>query len=164
MKQISEAVKKDQILYYFKTQWPVLLAVTISGLIYNLGLLAGPWFEGRMTRCLVDILGGKAGYRDMLVLVTAYVISIAIVQISRYIKRFYVRRFANNVNRDMKGDPVPQPGAQKPCRTGRRGCRKCDDQGNPGCGRLRGGYAEIYHRDLRYRCGTGSICGDAVIL
>ncbi len=102
MKQISEAVKKDQILYYFKTQWPVLLAVTFSGLIYNLGLLAGPWFEGRMTGCLVDILGGKAGYQDMLVLVTAYVISIAIVQISRYIKRFYVRRFANNVNRDMK--------------------------------------------------------------
>ena len=102
MKQISEAVKKDQILHYFKTQWPVLLAVTISGLIYNLGLLAGPWFEGRMTGCLVDILGGKAGYRDMLVLVTAYVMSIAIVQISRYIKRFYVRRFANNVNRDMK--------------------------------------------------------------
>lgn len=102
MKQISEAAKKDQILYYFKTQWPVLLAVTFSGLIYNLGLLAGPWFEGRMTGCLVDILGGKAGYRDMLVLVTAYVISIAIVQIARYIKRFYVRRFANNVNRDMK--------------------------------------------------------------
>ena len=102
MKQISEAVKKDQILYYFKTQWPVLLAVTFSGLIYNLGLLAGPWFEGRMTGCLVDILGGKAGYQDMLVLVTAYVMSIAIVQISRYIKRFYVRRFANNVNRDMK--------------------------------------------------------------
>ena len=102
MKQISEAVKKDQILYYFKNQWSVLLAVTFSGLIYNLGLLTGPWFEGRMTGCLVDILGGKAGYRDMLVLVTAYVISIAIVQIARYIKRFYVRRFANNVNRDMK--------------------------------------------------------------
>lgn len=27
MKQIYEAAKKDQILYYFKTQWPVLLAV-----------------------------------------------------------------------------------------------------------------------------------------
>ena len=40
MKQISEAAKKDQILHYFKTQWPVRLAVTISGLIYNLGLLA----------------------------------------------------------------------------------------------------------------------------
>ena len=98
----SNAGKKDQVLYYFKNQWPVLLAVTVSGLIYNLGLLAGPWFEGRMTGCLVNILGGKAGYQDMLWLVIAYVIAIAIVQVARYIKRFYVRRFANNVNKDMK--------------------------------------------------------------
>ncbi len=102
MKQKSNAAKKDQVLYYFKAQWPVLLAVTVSGLIYNLGLLAGPWFEGRMTGCLVDILGKNAEYADMLVLVIAYVISIAIVQIARYVKRFYVRRFANNVNKDMK--------------------------------------------------------------
>ena len=102
MKQKANTAKKDQVLYYFKAQWPVLLAVTVSGLIYNLGLLAGPWFEGRMTGCLVDILGKNAEYADMLVLVTAYVISIAIVQIARYVKRFYVRRFANNVNKDMK--------------------------------------------------------------
>ena len=102
MKPKANAVKKDQILYYFKAQWPVLLAVTVSGLIYNLGLLAGPWFEGRMTGCLVDILGKNAEYADMLVLVIAYVISIAIVQIARYVKRFYVRRFANNINKDMK--------------------------------------------------------------
>ncbi len=102
MKPRANAVKKDQILYYFKAQWPVLLAVTVSGLIYNLGLLAGPWFEGRMTGCLVDILGKNAEYADMLVLVIAYVISIAIVQIARYVKRFYVRRFANNINKDMK--------------------------------------------------------------
>ena len=38
----------------------------------------------------------------MAVLVAAYVAAIAVVQISRYIKRFYVRRFANNVNRRMK--------------------------------------------------------------
>ena len=55
-----------------------------------------------MTGCLVDILGDNVGYRDMPVLVIAYVTAIAIVQIARYIKRFYVRRFANNVNRDMK--------------------------------------------------------------
>ena len=92
----------DRILSYFKMQWPVLLAVTVSGLIYNVGLLAGPWYEGQMTGCLVNILGGNAGYRDMLYLVIGYVSVIAVVQISRYIKRFYVRRFANNVNRDMK--------------------------------------------------------------
>ncbi len=92
----------DRIVSYFKAEWKVLAAVTVSGLIYNLGLLAGPWFEGRMTGCLVDILGGRSGFYDMLVLVIAYVIAIGIVQVSRYIKRFYVRRFANNVNRRMK--------------------------------------------------------------
>lgn len=92
----------DRVLSYFKVEWKVLLAVTVSGLIYNLGLLAGPWFEGRMTGCLVDILNGLGQFSDMAVLVAAYVAAIAIVQISRYIKRFYVRRFANNVNRRMK--------------------------------------------------------------
>ena len=92
----------DRVLSYFKVEWKVLLAVTVSGLIYNLGLLAGPWFEGRMTACLVDILNGFGQFSDMAVLVAAYVAAIAVVQISRYIKRFYVRRFANNVNRRMK--------------------------------------------------------------
>lgn len=92
----------DRVLSYFKVEWKVLLAVTVSGLIYNLGLLAGPWFEGRMTGCLVDILNGLGQFSDMAVLVGAYVAAIAVVQISRYIKRFYVRRFANNVNRRMK--------------------------------------------------------------
>lgn len=92
----------DHVSYYFKSEWHILLIITISGLIYNIGLLAGPWFEGRMTGCLVDILGGNAVFTDMLTLVICYVVSIAVVQISRYIKRFYVRRFSNNVNRNMK--------------------------------------------------------------
>lgn len=98
----KEGFQADRVLSYFKVEWKVLLAVTVSGLIYNLGLLAGPWFEGRMTGCLVDILNGLGQFSDMAVLVAAYVAAIAFVQISRYIKRFYVRRFANNVNRRMK--------------------------------------------------------------
>lgn len=94
--------RPDNVLSYFKAEWKVLLAVTISGLIYNIGLLAGPWFEGKMTGCLVDILSGIRHFSDMQLLVFGYVAIIAVVQISRYIKRFYVRRFANNVNRRMK--------------------------------------------------------------
>lgn len=98
----KEGFQADRVLSYFKVEWKVLLAVTVSGLIYNLGLLAGPWFEGRMTGCLVDILNGLGQFSDMAALVAAYVAAIAVMQISRYIKRFYVRRFANNVNRRMK--------------------------------------------------------------
>lgn len=92
----------NRILSYFRLEWAVLLIVTVSGLIYNIGLLASPWFEGRMTGCLIDILNGKKTFPDMLVLVAFYVAAIALVQICRYIKRFYVRRFSNNVNRRMK--------------------------------------------------------------
>lgn len=92
----------DRVLSYFRAEWRVLLAVTVSGLIYNIGLLAGPWFEGRMTGCLVDILKGFGQLQDMLMLVLGYAMILAVVQTARFIKRFYVRRFANNVNRRMK--------------------------------------------------------------
>ena len=98
----DQTFQPDRVLSYFKKEWKVLVLVTISGLIYNLGLLAGPWFEGKMTGCLVDILKGLGVFSDMLVLILGYVTAIAVVQIARYIKRFYVRRFANNVNRRMK--------------------------------------------------------------
>ena len=103
----------DRVFSYFQKEWKVLLAVIISGLIYNIGLLAGPWFEGEMTGCLVDILKGADQFSDMLVLVLGYVTAIAIVQTARYIKRFYVRRFANNVNRRMKEILYAQSGAEK---------------------------------------------------
>lgn len=98
----NKRFQPDRVLSYFQMEWKVLLIVTVSGLIYNLGLLAGPWFEGQMTGCLVNILQGRSQFTDMLILVVSYIAAIAVVQVSRYIKRFYVRRFANNVNRRMK--------------------------------------------------------------
>lgn len=41
----KQKFEADHVISYFKMEWKVLLAVTVSGLIYNLGLLAGPWFE-----------------------------------------------------------------------------------------------------------------------
>ena len=73
----------DRVFSYFQKEWKVLLAVTISGLIYNIGLLAGPWFEGKMTGCLVDILKGADQFSDMLVLVLGYVTAIAMPPASK---------------------------------------------------------------------------------
>ena len=101
-KNDSKTFQSDRVLSYFKAEWKALLAVTFSGLVYNLGLLAGPWFEGKMAGCLVAVLKGNETFLAMLSLVAGYVAAIAVVQICRYMKRFYVRRFANNVNRRMK--------------------------------------------------------------
>ncbi len=93
----------DRILSYFRVEWAALTAVTVSGLIYNVGLLAAPWFEGRLAQCLADILGGSKTAGAMSVLVLAYIGVTLAVQTARFVKRFYVRRFANNINRRIKG-------------------------------------------------------------
>ena len=94
--------RPDRILAYFQVEWKTLIWIAISGLIYNLGLMAGPWSEGKMVGCLMRILTGAEQFSAMLRLAFFYVIVIGTVQLARYIKRFYVRRFANNVNRRMK--------------------------------------------------------------
>ena len=98
----SAEFQPNRVLSYFKAEWKTLLIVTVSGLIYNIGLLTGPWFEGTMTGYLVKILNGTGQFSGMLMLVISFAVVTAVVQISRYVKRFYVRRFANNVNRRMK--------------------------------------------------------------
>ena len=104
MKQQNKDVfQPDRIGSYFRLEWLPLLFITLSGLVYNIGLLAGPWFEGQMAQCLADILGGSETAGAMAALVVAYIAAILTVQAARFVKRFYVRRFANNINRRMKG-------------------------------------------------------------
>ena len=99
----NKAFRPDRIGSYFRTEWLPLTLVTISGLLYNVGLLAAPWFEGRLAQCLADILGDRETAARMVTLVLSYVPVTLAVQAARFVKRFYVRRFANNVSRRMKG-------------------------------------------------------------
>ena len=99
----GKTFRPDRVLSYFKAEWLPLAFVTLSGLVYNIGLLATPWFEGRLAQCLADILGGSETAAKMAMLVLAYIVVTLAVQAARFIKRFYVRRFANNINRRMKG-------------------------------------------------------------
>ena len=101
--QNDKNFRPDHIGAYFRIEWLPLALVTVSGLIYNIGLLAAPWFEGRLAQCLADILDGSATAAAMALLVLTYVLVTLVVQAARFIKRFYVRRFANNINRRMKG-------------------------------------------------------------
>ena len=92
----------DTILYWFKKEAPILAAVTITGIIYNMGLAAGPWFEGKLVQALADLNAGRAGGKYMLILCLCYVIVIVFVQAMRAIKRLTVRSFANRIGRDLK--------------------------------------------------------------
>ena len=46
----DKTFRPDQISAYFRVEWLSLTLVTVSGLLYNVGLLATPWFEGRLAQ------------------------------------------------------------------------------------------------------------------
>ena len=100
--EVRKINRPDCIISYFKMEKRTLAAVTVSGIIYDTGMIAGPWFEGMLAQYLCDIIGGKRMFQDMVMLAMSYVVAILLVEGMRYVKRLYVRRFANHVNRDMK--------------------------------------------------------------
>lgn len=95
-------IEPDKIISYFKEEKRVLAVVTTAGILYNAGMTAGPWFEGKLAQYLCDIIQGDRKFVDMIILALLYVVVIFIVQGMRFVKRLYVRKFANNVNRNMK--------------------------------------------------------------
>lgn len=90
------------VYYYFLKEKKLLLIITISGLLYNVGMIAGPWFDGQLAQSLYDMFGGTKEASDMYALCLMYALVIIAVQSMRYVKRLYVRKFANNVSLTMK--------------------------------------------------------------
>lgn len=92
----------DRVAYYFLKEKKILAVTTVSGLLYNVGLVLAPWFEGQLAQYIADILGGSRMAKDLILLSLAYLLSIFFVQAMRYVKRLYVRRFANETSLLMK--------------------------------------------------------------
>lgn len=99
----KEALRPDEIRYYFRAETKPLAVVTVSGIVYNVGLAAGPYFEGQLAQCLFDIMQGRKTVSAMVSLAAVYLGVILLVQVMRAVKRFGVRRFANNTSRRMRG-------------------------------------------------------------
>lgn len=100
--KIKEVKNPAKISSYLALEKKDLIIVSISGVLYNVGMILGPYFEGQMAQCLFDIAKGKASFRDMGIIALIYVISIAFVQAMRAVKRFFVRHFSNNTSLHMR--------------------------------------------------------------
>ena len=94
--------RPDRVTFYFRREWRPLVLVTVTGILFNVGLVTGPLFEGRLAQCLLEVLRGETAWPAMAKLAAMYAVVTAAVQALRYGKRFFIRRFANNVNRRMK--------------------------------------------------------------
>lgn len=102
MGAISPGAATDRLGYYFQKEKWRLAVITATGLFYNLGLAAVPWFEGQMVQYLCDILGGRRAAAEMVRMAACYLLAVLAIQGARYGKRLYVRRFANQTGRRMK--------------------------------------------------------------
>ncbi len=100
--RVEKVEHPNQILSYVKLEWKNLLIITISGIIYNVGMTAGPYFEGQLAQRLFDIFNGSKTVADMVSLAVIYLLVILGVQVCRAVKRFFVRKFANDTSRNMR--------------------------------------------------------------
>ena len=101
---MNEGEQQDsgRIGYYFRKEKGILLLVTATGILYNIGMVAGPWFEGQLVQYLCDIIALRREPLSIVRLALCYVLTILFVQFMRYIKRLYVRKFANNISKSIK--------------------------------------------------------------
>lgn len=97
-------MKNKNIWNYILKEKKYLFLITITGLIYNVGLLSGPYFEGQLAGCLVDISKNLKTANSMIQLSVIYICVILFVQFARFLKRYFVREFGNDINRNLKMD------------------------------------------------------------
>lgn len=92
----------QKISSYFKSEYKFLILISIAGIIYNVGLIATPLFEGQLAQYLYEVLKKQKTFFEVVKLAIVYIMVVLIVQVMRYIKRYYVRHFANDTSMKMR--------------------------------------------------------------
>jgi len=88
----------DKIINYWKKERFVVACIIIFGLSCNSTIILGPIYQGK----LIDSIVGGDNLYSVLLLSATYVALIGAIQILRYFKRFYIRRFANSTSSTMR--------------------------------------------------------------
>ena len=90
--------KPDRIISYWKKEKKVAVGILVFGLSFNISMVLGPVWQGR----LIDALAVNKSRPEILQTALIFVGLILIIQLLRYFKRFYVRRFANCTSAAMR--------------------------------------------------------------
>jgi ABC-type multidrug transport system fused ATPase/permease subunit len=88
----------DRISSYWKAQWGLVIAITLSGIVFNASMSAGPILQGR----LIDAIVSKNPTDALLLQAGLFAGVILLIQVIRFIKRFTVRIFANRTTAVMR--------------------------------------------------------------
>ena len=83
----------ERLFSYWLSQFGLCVLITLTGILYNFGMLANPCFEG----VLIDTIQVSSSDASRVLQVTLlFVITIFGTMVFRGLKRYFVRRFANN--------------------------------------------------------------------
>lgn len=96
--KIKPMKQPDKIINYWKKERFVVACIIIFGLSCNSTIILGPIYQGK----LIDSIVGGDNLYSVLLLSATYVALIGAIQILRYFKRFYIRRFANSTSSTMR--------------------------------------------------------------
>ncbi|HEX3028910.1 MAG TPA: ABC transporter ATP-binding protein, partial [Clostridia bacterium] len=88
----------DQILNYWKKEKFVVACIIIFGLSFNSATILGPIYQGKM----IDALVRGDDLSAVIKLAATFIAVIGMIQLMRYFKRFYIRRFANSTSATMR--------------------------------------------------------------
>ncbi|MEG0017229.1 MAG: ABC transporter ATP-binding protein [Hydrogenoanaerobacterium sp.] len=88
----------QKIISYWKKQWRVVVLIVLTGTVFNASMSFAPVLQGR----IIDILlsGGKTA--QILRPAAVFVLVVVAVQLLRFLKRYYVRVFANRTGASMR--------------------------------------------------------------
>ncbi|HWR61258.1 MAG TPA: ABC transporter ATP-binding protein [Clostridia bacterium] len=96
--KIEQMKNPDMLINYWKKEKAVVTCIVIFGLTFNGSMVLGPIYQGR----LIDSITRGDALADVFKLAVLYVAIIGAVQLLRYFKRFYIRRFANSTGASMR--------------------------------------------------------------
>lgn len=95
---IKSIKNPDKIKSYWIEEKKTVILLTISGILYNVSMVARPVYQGK----LIDALSQNVNFYNLIKLSLTFIFVIFIVQFFRYIKRYYVRQFANKTTATMR--------------------------------------------------------------
>lgn len=96
--KIEPMEKPDRMLSYWKKEKILILFITFFGIAFNGSTILGPIFQGK----LIDSILRGDSLTSTMFLTASFVAIIGMIQLFRYYKRFFIRRFANSTGATMR--------------------------------------------------------------
>jgi ABC-type multidrug transport system fused ATPase/permease subunit len=95
--KIEPMKEPNKLINYWKKEKFAVMCIIIFGLAYNISMVLGPVYQGKLIDSIADGTFEKVAFSAL-----NFILIIAVIQAFRYFKRFYIRRFANRTSAVMR--------------------------------------------------------------